>query len=96
MPRTDRHQVFTNGVLVSDTPVIISDEQIFREEVPTRLTASYTTLRSWAADAEATYTDWPTLSNAQKDARQREIVRRLGKLCDGLADFIMRDSLDGS
>ena len=90
MTRENRNQVFDGqGNLVFETVVVISDEQIFREETPTRMAQGYQTLRDWADDAETTYTAWPTLTAAQKDARNREVVRRLGVLCDGLADFIM-------
>jgi hypothetical protein len=89
MARTNHNQVYANGVLVSEEVVVIPDEQVFREETPARLAQQYTTLREWADDAETTYTAWPTLTNAQKDARNREVVRRLGVLCDGLADILI-------
>ena len=78
-----------NGNVVETQTFEVSDEQVYREEVPNRLAAVSATLRTWADDAEAAYAAWPTLTNAQKDARHRETIRRLGVLCDGLADFIM-------
>ena len=77
------------GALVSEDSFTVSDDQVFREQTPTRLEQGYQTLRDWADDAETTYAAWSTLTAAQKDARNREVVRRLGVLCDGLADFIM-------
>jgi hypothetical protein len=43
-------------------------------------------------DAQANYDTWPTKTNAQKDAAQRETIRRLGILMDRLADLLLVDS----
>jgi hypothetical protein len=94
MTRTDRTQVWDQaGNLISDVPVVISDERIFREDAPTRLVQGYLTLRQWADDAETTYADWPTKTAAQKDAINREVIRRLGVLADGIADLILHRGL---
>lgn len=90
MPRTDRAQVFLNGVLQSETTQIIDDETILREGANTRLGNAYGALRQWAADGQAAYDDWPTKTAAQKDAALREVIRRFGVLCDRLADTVTR------
>ena len=90
MPRTDRHQVFRNGVLQSETTEVIDDETILREGSRTRVEQSYTALRQWSTDAQAAFDDWPNKNNAQKDVAQRETIRRFGILCDRLADMITR------
>jgi hypothetical protein len=56
---------------------------------PDRLRNAYQTLRQWSADAQANYDTWPTKTNAQKDAAQRETIRRLGILMDRLADLLL-------
>jgi hypothetical protein len=56
---------------------------------PERLRTAYSTLRQWAIDAQANYDTWPTKTNAQKDAAQRETIRRLGILMDRLADLLL-------
>ena len=65
------------------------DEQKYLS--PDRLRNIYSTLRQWSADAQATYDLWPTLSNAQKDARARETYQRLGVFLDRLADLLLVD-----
>lgn len=83
-------ETFDNaGNLVTTQNLTLTDEEAFREEVPNRLSAVSQTLRDWADDAATTHADWPTKTAAQKDAINREVIRRLGVLCDGLADFIM-------
>jgi hypothetical protein len=56
---------------------------------PDRLRNAYQTLRQWSVDAQANYDTWPTKTNAQKDAAQRETIRRLGILMDRLADLLL-------
>jgi hypothetical protein len=63
------------------------DEQQYLS--PERLRNVYSTLRQWSADAQNTYDLWPTLSNAQKDARARETYQRLGVFLDRLADLLL-------
>lgn len=95
MPRTNRNQTFLNGTLVNETLVTVDDATIFREDAPTRLTQAYTGLRQWSIDAQDTFDTWPTKSNAQKDAAQRETIRRFGVLCDRLADLLLNGGLGG-
>jgi hypothetical protein len=54
-----------------------------------RVKNAYQTLRQWSVDAQANYDTWPTKTNAQKDAAQRETIRRLGILMDRLADLLL-------
>ena len=56
---------------------------------PDRVKQAYQTLRQWSVDAQANYDTWPTKTNAQKDAAQRETIRRLGVLMDRLADLLL-------
>jgi hypothetical protein len=50
---------------------------------------AYDTLRQWALDARAAFDDWPTKTDAQKDAAVRETIRRLGVFMDRMADQIL-------
>lgn len=61
---------------------------------PTRLRAQYLTLRQWAIDAQATYDAATTANRALTAAEQREFIRRMGKLLDGMADLLLNLSLD--
>ena len=45
-------------------------------------------LRDWERDAQNYYNQWPTMSDAGKDAVTREMVRRLGLTWGGLADVL--------
>jgi hypothetical protein len=54
-----------------------------------RLQAAYQTLRQWSVDAATNHANWPTKTNAQKDATHRETIRRLGVLMDRLADLLL-------
>lgn len=56
---------------------------------PDRLRQAYATLRQWSADAATTNTNWPTMTNPQKDAATRETIRRLGVFMDRLADLLL-------
>jgi hypothetical protein len=56
---------------------------------PERIKNAYQTLRQWSVDAATNHTNWPTMTNAQKDAAQRETIRRLGILMDRLADLLL-------
>jgi len=81
-----------------DDTGLVSTEVIHREltgEVeqahlsPDRVKQAYNTLRQWSADAANTNTNWPTMSNAQKDAAMRETIRRLGIFLDRMADLLL-------
>lgn len=54
-----------------------------------KLKAAYSTLRQWSADAQATADLWPTLSNAQKDARMQITYQRLATFFDRFADLLL-------
>ena len=95
MTRVNRNQVWgPGGVLLSETLVTVSDEDIERETSPERLRIIISTLRAWSADAKTVYADWPNKTAAQKDAVNREVVQRLGRLCDGLIDVLLYLTLD--
>jgi hypothetical protein len=75
-----------------DTEVIdyeLTGEAEQRHLSPERIRNAYQTLRQWSADAATNHTNWPTMTNAQKDAAQRETIRRLGILMDRLADLLL-------
>jgi hypothetical protein len=78
------------GTEVIERDLTGEDEQRYLS--PDRLRQAYTTLRQWSIDAQANYDTWPTKTNAQKDAAQRETIRRLGILMDRLADLLLVDS----
>lgn len=86
---TDRNQVFNNGQLVNEETVATSAEEDSRRGVEGRLRAAYTALRQWATDAATSHANWPTMTNAQKDATNRAVVQRFGQLCDGVADLLL-------
>jgi hypothetical protein len=63
------------------------DEQ--RHLSPERIRQAYTVLRGWADDAEQVHTDWPTMTQGQKDAVMRETIQRLGLFFDRFADLLL-------
>lgn len=81
-------ELYTNGVLVASDIRTITDAEVFEQQAPTRLRASIAGLRQWALDGQDAYTTWPTKTAAQKDAVQRETIRRFGVLSDRLADLL--------
>jgi len=68
---------------------ILTGEAEVAHLAPDKVKAAYATLRTWSADAQATADTWATLSTAQKDATQRETIRRLGIFMDRLADLLL-------
>ena len=46
------------------------------------------TLRAWAADAATVFTNWPTMTAAQKDAATRTLIQRLGFVASKAADLL--------
>lgn len=58
------------------------------------LRQAYATLRQWSVDAATTNTNWPTMTAVQKDATQREVIRRLGIFFDRFADFLVANNAD--
>ena len=75
--------------LIDTTTVTLTGEDEHRYLSPDRVRTAYQTLRQWSVDAQANYDTWPTKTNAQKDAAQRETIRRLGVLMDRLADLLL-------
>ncbi len=90
MPEQALDQVFQNGVLVSSTARTISDAEILRRDAPARLRARYAALRQWALDADAVANQATNVTPAQ----QKALFDRFGRLCDGLADLLLAQSLD--
>lgn len=96
MSRTDYDEVFDGqGNLLSRTPRQVSDRDDERDKSLDRIKQSYIALRQWSDDAQAAYDDWPTKTQAQKDAAIRETIRRLGIFFDRFADFLLMQDLDG-
>ncbi len=58
------------------------------QQTTAALTAAYPVLKQWALDAQDAYDTWPTKTVAQKDAVQRETIRRLGIFFNRFADLI--------
>lgn len=56
---------------------------------PDRVKQAYATLRQWSADAQNTADLWPTLTNAQKDARMQVTYQRLATFFDRFADLLL-------
>ena len=79
-----------NG-LINTTTVNLTGEDEQRHLSPARLQAAYATLRQWSADAAQADADWPTLTQAQKDARLQITIRRLGVFFDRFADLLLID-----
>lgn len=82
---------FVNGVatLVGTTDEVLEGdaEEQYLADVATR--NAYQTLRQWADDAAQVNTDWPTMTQAQKDNALRETIRRLGVFLDRFADLLL-------
>jgi hypothetical protein len=79
-----------NGLISVETPTIELTGEAEQEYLSRpRLKSAYQTLRQWSVDAQDAYDTWPTKTNAQKDATQRETIRRLGVLMDRLADLLL-------
>ncbi len=49
---------------------------------------AYPVTRQWAQDAAATNTNWPTMTQQQKDTALRETIRRLGLFFDNFAELL--------
>jgi hypothetical protein len=78
------------GLINVETPTIeLTGEAEQAYLSPDRVKNAYQTLRQWSVDAATNHTNWPTMTNAQKDAAQRETIRRLGILMDRLADLLL-------
>jgi len=78
------------GLIGVETPTVeLTGEAEQAHLSPDRLRNAYQTLRQWSVDAATNHTNWPTMTNAQKDAAQRETIRRLGILMDRLADLLL-------
>lgn len=82
-------QNYGPGGLISTSQVTLEGEEEIAYLAAERIRQSYQTLRQWSLDAEAAYNDWPNKTNAQKDAVQRETIRRLGVFMDRLADLLL-------
>lgn len=59
-----------------------------------RLRQDYATLRQWSQDAATTNTNWPTMTQTQKDNATRETIRRLGILLDRVGDVLVALNAD--
>lgn len=95
MPEQAFDEVFKNGQLVSRTPRTVSDAEIQRRDAPARLRNAYSALRTWSTDADAYAAAYDTMTAAQRQAAQKQLFTRFGRLCDGLADLLLdlgRDS----
>lgn len=88
---TQRVEHYGPGGLLTFEDIIFDltgeDEQRYLS--PDRIKQAYQTLRTWSVDAANTNTNWPTMSNAQKDAAERETIRRLGIFFDRFADLLL-------
>jgi hypothetical protein len=81
-----------NGLISSEVIQFdLTGEDEERYLSPDRLRAAYTTLRSWADDGAQVHTDWPTMTQGQKDAALRETIQRLGIFFDRFADLLLID-----
>ncbi len=58
------------------------------------LRQSYSTLRQWQQDAATTNTNWPGMTQNQKDAATRETIRRLGILLGRVGDLMVTLNAD--
>lgn len=76
------------------TPRIPSAREIAFGGVADKLRAQYPVLRQWATDAQATYDLATTGNRALTAAEQREFIRRMGRLLDGMADLLLSLNLD--
>lgn len=77
------------GELLSTSSVTLTGEEEQAYLALVRVPAAYQTLRQWSLDAQSAYDDWPNKTAAQKDAVQRETIRRLGVFMDRLADLLL-------
>ena len=94
MPEIAFDEVYENGVRISRVQRTVSDAEILRRDAPARLRNQYVTLRQWATDAQTTYDAATAGSRALTAAEQREFIRRMGRLLDGMADLLLQLSLD--
>jgi hypothetical protein len=86
--RIDRYG--PGGLIGTDTVIFeLTGEAEQTYLSPDRLRAAYQTLRQWSVDAATNHTNWPNMTNAQKDVAHRETIRRLGILMDRLADLLL-------
>lgn len=65
-----------------------------RGQVDARFRQAVPTLRQWSQDAANANTNWPTLTQAQKDNALRLAVMRLGIFFDHFADLLQTTILD--
>ena len=86
---TESHKIAVQGVIAKHVPNPLYG--MTPEQINLKI---YSTLKTWAADAAQVYTDWPTKTAGQKDAVNREVVNRIGKLCSGLADLLRFQGLN--
>ena len=63
------------------------DEQAYLS--PPRIKSAYVSLRQWSLDAQNAFDTWDSKTVAQKDATQKETIRRLGIFMDRLADLLL-------
>ncbi len=95
MTRTDFDDTYDGqGNRLSRVSRVVSDYDDLKDGTPIRIGQAYAGLRTWATDAQAAFDTWPTKTAAQKDATQREVIRRFGILCDRLADLLLHQNLD--
>lgn len=94
MPQTNRNQTFQNGVLQNEQIVEISDATLKRWQAPDRLRNAVATLETWAADEQQIAANWASLTNAQKDAANRQLHDRVGRFFDRFGDLLIAISLD--
>lgn len=81
---SDVDGVVTKAYLAAGTHTTVEHDQIIA-----RLRQDYQTLRQWSLDAAATNTNWPTMTQIQKDNAMRETIRRLGVLLDRFGDLLV-------
>jgi hypothetical protein len=77
------------GGLMSEESITLEGEDEVGYLATEKVRQSYQTLRQWSLDAQFAFDDWPNKTNAQKDAVQRETIRRLGVFMDRLADLLL-------
>lgn len=96
MPETARDQLWHNGVLVSDTPRVVSDQEIERRDMPTLIRVRLPQLRAWSNDAQdvAALTAMTAAQRLQRQAVIEDRVAKMARLLMGLAWQIGQD--DGS
>lgn len=79
MPETVHDQVWRNGILVSDTPRVISDAEIERRDAHQILRQRLPNLRNWSNDAQDTAA-LTAMTAAQRIQRQAVIEMRVAAL----------------